>query len=100
MFKNRISANACWPLALMCVSLFHADAQAYRKPLGVYAHVDIDAAIARHPCSDATTVDQLHTCLRGLYSGLLNDLAISGIAAGAHWDHIQISEPLCAFFNA
>jgi hypothetical protein len=100
MLKNRISANACWSLSLMCLSVFHAHGQTLRKPLGVYAHIDVEAAIQRHPCSDATTVAQLHTCLQGIYSGLLNDPAVAGLAAGVHWDQIQLSEPLCTFFNA
>ena len=83
----------------MSVTLSQAAGQAYRKPLGVYAHTDIEAAIQRKPCADATTTDDLHTCLRNLYSGLLEDGAVSGITAGAHWDHIQMSDPLCIFAN-
>jgi hypothetical protein len=99
MSRNRILSNACWSLALMSVSLSPAAGQGYRKPLGVYAHMDIEAAISRKPCSNSTSTADLHTCLTTLYSGLLADEAVSGITAGAHWDDIQKSDPLCIFVN-
>src|ERR1700683_5246432 len=100
MLRNRIFSNAYWSLVLISVSVSHAAGQAYRKPLGVYAHTDIEAAKQRKPCSDTTTTDDLHTCLRNIYSGLLDDEAVSGITAGAHWDQIQMSDPFCIFVNA
>jgi hypothetical protein len=100
MLRNRIFANACWSLTLMSVSLSQAAGQGYRKPVGVYAHIDIQDATKRKPCSASTNPTGLHTCLSTLYSGLLSDEAVSGITAGAHWDDIQKSDPFCVFVNA
>jgi hypothetical protein len=63
------------------------------KPLGVYAKVDIETAIAGFPPTVAPpTPAELHAYLRNLYAGLLADPAISGIAAGRRWDRIETSE--------
>jgi len=83
----------------MSASLSPAAGQAYRKPLGVYAHVNIEDAIKSQPCSSSTTTADLHNCLSSLYSGLLEDGAVSGIIAGEHWDDIQKSDPLCIFVH-
>jgi hypothetical protein len=96
MLRN-IGAFVCWTLLSACASFSQVNPP--RFPLGVYAHVDVEAATQRKPCSEATTVAALHMCLQQLYSGLLETPAISGIAAGVHWDHIQLSDPLCAFQN-
>ncbi|HEY6330626.1 MAG TPA: hypothetical protein VI756_14910 [Blastocatellia bacterium] len=63
-------------------------------PLGVYAKVDIEDAIAGFPVTTPgpPSATVLHAYLRNLYAGLLADPAISGIAAGQRWDHIEASE--------
>jgi hypothetical protein len=99
MARSRIVSKVCLSLALISASLSPAAAQANRKPVGVYAHLDIEAAIQRKPCSTSTTTADLHRCLSNLYSGLLADEAVSGITAGQHWDAIQKSDPLCIFVN-
>ncbi len=62
-----------------------------RKPLGIYAKIDIEDAILAYkgPASG------LHDSLRQTYAGLLSDPAISGITVGRRWDNIQVSDPLC-----
>jgi len=64
-----------------------------RKPLGVYAHLDIETAIKRYPGSGTPTATELHCYLRQLYADLLADTAVAGIALGAHWDNIELSDP-------
>jgi uncharacterized protein (TIGR03437 family) len=64
------------------------DAAGVRQPLGVYAHINVNDAIGTDPDKKPTAA-QLHTYLQGLYSNLLADPAISGIALGAHWDQTQ-----------
>jgi hypothetical protein len=68
-----------------------------RKPLGVYAHVSIEDLIKGYPgpASPPPPPAQLHAYLRHMYAGVLTDPAISGLAVGMHWDHIQLSDPLC-----
>ena len=99
MSRNITAANACLVLLLGGASLSPANAQSYRRPLGVYAHVDIDSAITyaskNIPHYNSMTMAEQHIALQGLYEGLLSDTAISGIAAGAHWGQIQLSSPLC-----
>jgi len=64
-----------------------------RKPLGVYAHFDIEDLSNGAP---AGTTD-MHAYLRQLYAGLLSDPAVTGITVGQHWDHIQLSDPTGLF---
>ncbi|MGA7341908.1 MAG: hypothetical protein WBX18_14990, partial [Terracidiphilus sp.] len=96
--KEKMSAPAaCCVLLLLCAGLAPAeDRDGVRKPMGVYAHLDIETAQSRYPGSSPTT-EQMHRYLRGIYSGLLADPAISGITAGMHWDHIQMDDPRCVF---
>ncbi len=88
MSRNLIAANACWVLLLAGAGLSQADeGKSVRKPLGVYAKVDIEDATAGF-----TGPGNLHSYLRQLYASLLANRAISGLTVGAHWDHIQISD--------
>ncbi len=66
-----------------------------RKPLGVYAHTNIADAIKGSSDTCKATTAATHSCLRELYAKLLSDPAISGLMAGAHWDAIQLSDPIC-----
>jgi hypothetical protein len=73
-----------------------------RSPLGVYVHVDVLDVIQLYggPSQDkgcAKTTRDLHSYLRCFYAKLLADTAISGIAAGLHWDQIQLDSPVCVF---
>src|ERR1700691_3089227 len=89
---NRLVFIVWWALALPCAGLSWADSSANtRKPLGVYAHVDVGDAIGSYPGSASPSAAQLHYYLRSLYASLLADPAISGITLGAHWDQTQPS---------
>ena len=91
MSGNRIALNA-WSLSiLVCASLPGVTrAASIRKPLGVYAHVDVGDAIGSYPGS-SPALAQLHSYLQSLYASLLANPAISGITLGAHWDQTQPS---------
>jgi hypothetical protein len=67
-----------------------------RRPLGVYAHFDIEDLISAAP---AGTTD-MHAYLRETYAGLLSDPAVTGVTVGQHWDNIQISDPRCVFTHS
>ncbi len=58
-------------------------------PAGVYAKVGIEATISGLRHGAHPSVPQLHARLRSLYQELLADPAVTGIAVGEHWDHIQ-----------
>ncbi|MGA9565352.1 MAG: hypothetical protein WBS19_07510 [Candidatus Korobacteraceae bacterium] len=98
MSRKTISFTGCWVVLLVCASLSPADAQAHPKPLGVYAHVDIEYALQGckpKPCGP----DQQLSYLSGLYTDLLGNVAISGLAVGIHWDVIQLSSPRCSVYH-
>jgi hypothetical protein len=69
MSCKRTAASACWVLLLAGASLARADAAApvYAQPLGVYAKIDIEDAIATK-CK--TTSSDHHSCLQSLYQKL------------------------------
>lgn len=95
---NLIASCAAATLVMSAGQLLHAadlpfPAIEARKPLGVYAHFDIEDLINDAP---AGTKD-LHSYLRQTYAGLLADPAITGLTVGQHWDHIQLSDPSCVF---
>jgi hypothetical protein len=99
MSRKTIVAIACLTFFSICAIPSRAqDWRTPRKPLGVYAHVDIPDAIRvlSDTCKASTAAE--HACLRQLYAQLLSNPAISGLTAGAHWDAIQLSDPIC-FFN-
>jgi hypothetical protein len=97
MSRKIIASIYCLGLLLSCASLSHADDWgAVRRPLGVYAHLDIETAINRYKGPTAG----LRSYLRGLYKGLLADSAVSGILVGQHWDNIQLSDPDCVFTHS
>ena len=92
MPRRIIAFHACWIVLLVCASLSEADGQQHPKPLGVYAHVDIEYALQGcNPCSQ----EQQLSYLSELYTKLLGNQAISGLAVGIHWDKIQLSSPNC-----
>jgi hypothetical protein len=70
-----------------------------RTPLGVYAKVDIEEAIKGFTDPSHAEPANLHWALRRLYDGLLDNPAISGITIGAHWDEIQLSDPICSSYH-
>jgi len=101
-FRPIVFSIACllW-LVIPALSLHTQNAASARSPLGVYVHVDVPDVIKFYggPSQDqgcAQTAPDLHTYLRCFYAKLLADTAISGIAAGFHWDQIQLDNPLCA----
>ena len=67
-----------------------------RTPLGLYAKVDIEDAIKGLTDPPDVETARLHLALRRLYAGLLDNPAISGLTIGAHWDQIQLSDPICS----
>ena len=96
MSRKFIASHACWVVLLVCASLSQAGGQQHPKPLGVYAHVDIEYALQGcNPCSQ----EQQLSYLSGLYTKLLGNQAISGLAVGIHWDKIQLSSPRCGLYN-
>jgi hypothetical protein len=67
---------------------------------GVFAKVDIEAAIKRVRRDYANThgghfpnIAELHALLSQLYGKLLNNHAVSGLVAGMNWGDIQLSDP-------
>jgi hypothetical protein len=63
--------------------------------LGVYAHVNIEETKKQFEEKNkkkgiANSPDTIHAEFRKLYARLLANPAISGIAVGAHWDHIEL----------
>lgn len=85
-----------WACVLLCASLpWAASAASLRRPIGVYAHVDIGDAIATYTGKVSNT-SALHAYLQSFYASLLADPAISGIALGEHWDQAQPSSGTAA----
>ncbi len=94
-------ASLLW-LVTQAPSSHAQNAASARSPLGVYVHVVVPDVIKMYggPSQDngcAQITQDLHSYLRCFYAKLLADTAISGIAAGLHWDQIQLDNPLCAF---
>ena len=83
---SRNPSRIGWAFALAYGSLTSAAAP---QPVGVFAKVDVETAIAGYPGSASPTAAQLHAYLQGLYASLLADPAVSGITVGQHWDNIQ-----------
>jgi hypothetical protein len=101
MSRKLIAIVTSLLLLSICASVSRADDndwKSVRKPLGVYAHLDIALAIKELPDTCMASAAEVHGCLRSLYAGILSNAAISGLATGAHWDAIQLSDPPC-FFN-
>ena len=68
-----------------------------RRPLGVYAKVNIEETKKQFEEKNkkkgiANSPDTLHAEFRKLYARLLANSAIAGIAVGAHWDNIEFAE--------
>jgi hypothetical protein len=103
VFRTLIAAKVCLLLLFACASVSQADdGHGIRRPLGVYAHLDVEALIesstsAPAPPPGSPAAWQLHASLRQMYRTALQDHAVSGLTVGAHWDHIQLSDPLCIF---
>lgn len=60
-----------------------------RRPLGVYAKVDV-ATLAKSYTGDPA---RLHDHLQSVYHDLLSNPAISGLTIGVRWDKISLSKP-------
>lgn len=75
-----------------------------RTPLGVYAHIDIENALAKYngpvPTNPAERLRVYRAYLDPIYEKLLANPAISGLIVGQHWDHIQPDDPACVFSNS
>jgi len=63
-----------------------------RRPLGVYAKVDLKDAI-NNVCPQKSDAKQ-HACLQNFYQGLLRTPPVAGLTVGLHWDQISTSEQL------
>lgn len=93
MSRNIVASIACCALLFVCTSLSRtSDLRIIRRPLGVYAKVDIENAISAYTGSASPSPAELHSYLRMLYADLLSNQAISGITVGQRWDHIQLSD--------
>jgi len=65
-----------------------------RRPLGVYARVDLTEFIAVQKKADhSITPAELETKFEGLFAGLLANPAISGLTIGVHWDVVNPNPP-------
>jgi hypothetical protein len=115
MPRRVIAAAGCCLLLLASTVSSQAQestAQAWqtaRTPLGVYAHVDIEFAIqlyldslqSKLPAGACSALpagikpQAVRDSLRGTYTALLADDAVSGISAGVHWCAIQVADPIC-----
>lgn len=72
----------------------HAEeARNVRSPLGVLAHISVEDALNRYKGPDTRAARRAY--LKGLYVSLLANPAISGLALGQHWDHIEVDDPVC-----
>lgn len=101
--------GCCLVLLISAGDLRAQDWQTARRPLGVYAHLDIPLAITRYlqtlpshlstgACSalpGGVPSSQVRAGLRRTYKELLADNAVSGIAAGSPWCLIQVRDPAC-----
>jgi hypothetical protein len=76
-------------LAVAATAAHATTPPAIRKPLGVYAKVDIPYAINGYPGPGTPTPDELHTYLRGVYANLLADPAIAGLTIDERWDRME-----------
>ena len=89
-FRALAGLGALLALLFACPNQSRAGVPASASgPLGLYAKVSVETAEAGYhgPSSD------LHTYLRKLYTGLLSDKAVSGLALSAYWDHIEVGDP-------
>jgi hypothetical protein len=97
MFRIHFASKAYWTLPLMSVILLRADdSGSIRRPLGVYAKVDIEDALSGYTGPPSPSVAQLHAYVRQLLAGLLANPAISGISVGQRWDNIEFADPSTA----
>ena len=103
MFRKIIATSAGSVVLLVCTGLSRSDAQTVRQPLGVYAHVDVDDAIAAYKAyrrSPAWNGEDEHTYLRNLYGGMFEgNPGLAGITFGIYWDRIEKNDPDCAFYH-
>ncbi|MGA7198461.1 hypothetical protein [Roseiarcus sp.] len=92
--QSVVASIACWALILACAGQSRAQGQTAPQLQGVYAHVDLEFAINEYfrqnggvtpaPCPPPGTPD-LHAYLQNIYTGLLKNTAVAGLALGAHW---------------
>jgi uncharacterized protein (TIGR03437 family) len=65
-----------------------------RRPLGIYAVVDVENEItALETANPSLTVAQLDAGFNSFFQGLLSDPAISGLAIRPHWDTLNPNPP-------
>jgi hypothetical protein len=91
--NNIIAWASCCSLILAFAAPSRSSVQSIRRPLGVYAKVDIETALSGFTGPAPLTPAQQHADLRNLFADLLANPAISGITVGQRWDHIQLSDP-------
>src|SRR5450432_1510717 len=83
---------------LVTPSLRAEQARNVRIPLGIFAHINIEDALKRY--KGPVTPAAQHAYLKAIYTDLLADPAISGLALGQHWDHIQVDDPKCVWTHS
>jgi hypothetical protein len=95
MFRNATASLTFLALLFVSAGLSRADdLPGTRRPLGVYAKVNIEDAIKGYPGAGVPSPVELHSYLRTLYADLLTNPAISGLTVGAHWGHIQPADTI------
>jgi hypothetical protein len=104
MVRALTVARLCVTLLFVCAGVSRADGgHAMRQPLGVFAHISVEALVQSltndktAPTRGSPAAQQLHASLRSMYRTALQDDAVEGLTVGAHWDHIQLSDPVCDF---
>jgi hypothetical protein len=95
--RKIIAASACWVILTFCAITARAtDGDSIRRPLGVYAHVDVEFALKIYQELDTPPPpgETFRDYLDSVYESMLLNPAISGLAIGEHWDHIQTADGL------
>ena len=91
-----IVGASCCALLLAFAGLSQStQSQTIRRPLGIYAKVDIEDAINSFKPPPLTDVEK-HFDVHNLLSDMLSNPAVSGITVSQRWDNIQRSDPATA----
>jgi hypothetical protein len=80
-----------WPPALLAPSL--NGQQTPGRPRGIYAVVNVEAAINQQQANSSITTAQLDAYFNTFYQSLLADPAISGLTLQVHWDTVNPYPP-------
>ena len=85
-----IAASACCVLLALSASVAKADVgDDIRRPLGVYAKIDVETAEIAYEKMNPPPAESFREYLYGLCETLLRDPAISGFMVGTRWNRVQ-----------